>query len=56
MTETVKATSRGVLVPRALIEAWGDIQEVEIEQHLDAIIIKPKGQSVTVHAPVSRLL
>jgi hypothetical protein len=44
MTETVKVTSQGVLVPRPLIQAWGDIQEVEIEQRPDAIIIKPKGQ------------
>ena len=44
MTETVKVTSQGVLVSRSLIQAWGDIQEVEIEQRPDAIIIKPKGQ------------
>ena len=46
MTETVKVTSQGVLVPRPLIQAWGDIQEVEIEQRPDAIVIKPKGQPV----------
>lgn len=44
MTETVKVTAQGVLVPRPLIEGWGDIQEVEIERRADAIIIKPKGQ------------
>jgi hypothetical protein len=44
MTETVKVTAQGVLVPRPLIEGWGDIQEVEIEQRSDAIIIRPKGQ------------
>ncbi len=44
MTETVKVTAQGILVPRPLIEGWGDIQEVEIERRSDAIIIKPKGQ------------
>lgn len=44
MTDTVKVTAEGVLVPRPLIEGWGDIQEVEIEQLPDAIIIKPKGR------------
>jgi len=44
MTETVKVTAQGVLVPRPLIAGWGDIQEVEIERRADAIIIKPKGQ------------
>ena len=38
----VKVTPQGVLVPRPLITAWGDIQEVEIEQQADAIIITPK--------------
>jgi hypothetical protein len=37
-----KVTSRGVLVPRPLLAAWGDVEVVEIEQHEDAIIIKPK--------------
>ena len=45
MTETVKVTSQGVLVPRPMIQAWGDIQEVEIEQRPDAIVITPKGTS-----------
>ena len=45
MPETVKVTSQGVLVPRPLLQAWGDVQEVEIEQRNDAIIIKPKGRS-----------
>ena len=40
----VKVTSQGVLVPRPLIASWGDVEEVEIEQHADAIIIKPKAQ------------
>ncbi len=38
-----RVTQRGVLVPRALIRAWGNVQEVEIEQRLDAVIIKPKA-------------
>jgi hypothetical protein len=42
MTETIKVTSQGVLVPRPLLQAWGDIKEVEVEQLADAIIIKPK--------------
>ena len=43
MTETAKVTEEGVLVRRPLIEGWGDVQEVEIEQRPDAIIITPKG-------------
>jgi virulence-associated protein VagC len=43
----VKVTSRGVLVPRPLIAAWGDVQEVEIEQKADALIIKPKANRVS---------
>ena len=39
----IKVTSRGVLIPRPLLAAWGDVEEVEIEQREDAIIIKPKG-------------
>ena len=38
----VKVTSQGVLVPRPLIKAWGDVEEVEIEQRPDALIITPK--------------
>jgi hypothetical protein len=38
----IKVTAQGVLVPRPLLAAWGDIEEVEIEQRADAIIIKPK--------------
>jgi len=37
-----RVTQRGVLVPRALIRAWGNIEEVEIEQRPDAVVIKPK--------------
>lgn len=46
MTVTVPVTSQGVLVPRSLIQDWGDIQEVAIEQRPDAIMIKPKGRPV----------
>jgi len=38
----VKVTAEGVLVPRPLLAAWGDVEEVEVEQRADAIIIKPK--------------
>jgi hypothetical protein len=38
----VKVTPQGVLVPRPLIRAWGDVEEVEIEQRPDALIITPK--------------
>jgi len=44
MTEIVKVTAQGILIPRSLIEPWGDVQEVEIEQCTDAIIIRPKGK------------
>jgi hypothetical protein len=47
MTRVVaaKVTPQGVLVPRPLITAWGDIEEVEIEQHADVIVIKPKDDN-----------
>ena len=45
MTETIKVSPQGVLVPRPLLKAWGDIQEVEVEQRADAIIIKPKERA-----------
>jgi hypothetical protein len=38
----VKVTRQGVLVPRPLIQAWGDVEEVEIEQRANALIITPK--------------
>jgi len=38
-----KVTPQGVLVPRRLITAWGDVEEGEIEQYADAIVIKPKA-------------
>jgi hypothetical protein len=37
-----KVTSRGVLVPRALLATWGDVREVEIEKHADSVVIRPK--------------
>lgn len=55
MTKVVaaKVTPQGVLVPRPLIMAWGDIQEVEIEQRPHAIIIKPKVNRVSqLHAQI----
>ena len=48
MTETIKVTSKGVLVPWPLLRAWGDIREVEVEQRADAIIIKPKERPEAV--------
>ncbi len=38
----IKVTPQGVLVPSPLIQAWGDVEEVEIEQRPDALIITPK--------------
>lgn len=55
MTKVIaaKVTSEGVLVPRPLITAWGDIQEVEIEQHPHAIVIKPKANRASqLHAQI----
>lgn len=37
-----KVTPRGVLVPRALIAAWGDVREVEIEKYADTVVIRPR--------------
>lgn len=49
----VKVTPEGVLVPRPLLRAWGDIQEVEIEQHPNAIVIKPKADHTSqLHAQI----
>ncbi len=42
----VKVTPQGILVPRPLIAAWGDVEEVEIEQGTDAIIIRPKAGQI----------
>ncbi|GAB4549647.1 MAG: hypothetical protein Kow0063_44460 [Anaerolineae bacterium] len=51
----VKVTSQGVLVPRPLITAWGDVEEVEIEQQADAIIITPKvNQASQLQAQIVR--
>jgi hypothetical protein len=41
----VKITDEGVLIPHPLLEDWGDIQEVEIEQRADALVVKPKVES-----------
>lgn len=49
-----KVTSQGVLIPRPLLTAWGEIEEVEIEQHSDAIIIKPK--SVPARSPRAEIV
>ena len=47
----VKVTPQGVLVPRPLITAWGDVQEVEIQQYADVIVIRPKtNRSHQLHA------
>ena len=42
-----KVTPRGVLVPRALIAAWGDVREVEIEKHADTVVIRPRPSEAT---------
>ena len=44
----VKVTPKGVLVPRSLIAAWGDVKEVEIEQHADSIVIKPRSEHASL--------
>ena len=41
----VKITDEGVLIPHPLLEDWGDIREVEIEQRADALVVKPKVES-----------
>jgi hypothetical protein len=49
----VKVTPQGVLVPRPLITAWGDVEEVEIEQRANAIIVKPKTDRANrLHAQI----
>ena len=49
----VKVTPQGVLVPRPLITAWGDVEEVEIEQRANAIIVKPKTDRASgLHAQI----
>jgi hypothetical protein len=50
----IKVTSQGVWVPRSLLAAWGDVEEVEIEQRADAIIIKPKGAQASVRDQIVR--
>lgn len=39
---SAKVTPRGVLVPHALIAAWGNVREVEIEKHADTVVIRPR--------------
>jgi antitoxin component of MazEF toxin-antitoxin module len=51
----IKVTSQGVLIPRPLIAAWGDVDTVEIEQHVNVIIVKPKSdQAAQVRAQIVR--
>ncbi len=56
MTKAIalKVTPQGVLVPRPLIiAAWGDVQEVEIEQHPNAVVIRPKAsRSSQLHTQI----
>ncbi len=56
MTSTVmKVTSQGVLVPTSMLAAWGDVDQVEIEQREDAIIITPKeSQGASVGEQIVR--
>jgi hypothetical protein len=37
-----KVTPRGVLVPRSLLAAWGNVREVEIEKHSGTVVIRPR--------------
>ena len=49
----VKITDEGVLIPHPLLEDWGDIQEVEIEQRADALVVKPKAdRSSRLHSRI----
>jgi len=43
MSQVIKVTRQGVLVPRLLLAAWGDVREVKVEQRADALIIRPSG-------------
>ncbi len=55
MTKVIalKVTPQGVLVPLPFITAWGDVQEVEIEQRSNAVIIKPKANRASqLHAHI----
>lgn len=42
-----KVTPRGVLVPRSLIAAWGNVREVEIEKHSGTVVIRPRPAEAT---------
>ncbi len=46
-TIAAKVTERGILIPRRMVKAWGKIEEVEIEQRLDGILIRPKSVAVS---------
>lgn len=48
-TIAAKVTERGILIPRRMVKAWGEIKEVEIEQRSDGILIKPKHVSSAEH-------
>lgn len=50
----VKVTSEGMLIPRSLLPAWGDVKEVEIERRGDSIIIKPKAGSRKIRDRIVR--
>jgi hypothetical protein len=40
---SAKVTPEGVIVSHPLVEAWGEISELEIEQIADALVIRPKA-------------
>ncbi len=50
----VKVTPEGVLIPRPLLPAWEDVEEVEIERYGDTIVIKPKSDDVKVRDRIVR--
>ena len=47
MSQVIKVTRQGVLVPRLLLAAWGDVREVEVEQRADVLIIRPAGAQLS---------
>jgi len=54
-TVAVKVTPKGVLVPRRLVPAWDEVQEVEVEQREDALIIRPRSPDTRrPHAEIVR--
>jgi len=55
MTTELKVTKEGVLIPRSLLDAWDEVETVEIEQHADALVIKPKPNEVaSMHDSIIR--